>query len=95
MLLVVLGLAFIPKEYVHSLYGHEDDHCLPQATSGIGKIHHHCKILQLIPYVFFDAGKQILPEKETISERIFVSLYQEAFLVPVLNTSPRAPPASS
>jgi hypothetical protein len=94
LLLFVLGLAFIPKEYVHSLYGHEDDHCLPQDSPGIGKIHHHCKILQLIPYVFFDTGKQILPEKQTYSENIFVSLYQEAILPPALNDSPRAPPVN-
>jgi len=95
LLLIVLGLAFIPKEYVHALYGHEDDHCLPQTAPGIGKVHHHCKILQLIPYVFFDAGKQILPEKVTFSEKIFVILYQEANLSAVLNASPRAPPVNS
>jgi hypothetical protein len=95
LMLVVLGLALTPMEYVHSLYGHEDDHCLPHSDPGIGKAHHHCKILQLIPYLFLDAGKQVIPGKHSFSRTIFINLYKETVIYAILKPSPRAPPANS
>jgi hypothetical protein len=95
LMLVVLGLAITPMEYVHSLYGHEDDHCLPHSDPVIGKVHHHCKILQLIPYLFLNAGKQVIPGKHSFSKPIFVNLYKETFIYVFFKHSPRAPPANS
>ena len=95
LLLVVLGLALTPMEYVHSLYGHEDTHCLPHSAPCIGEAHHHCKILQLIPYVFLDAGKQVDPAKYSLSGSIIFDLYREAAISAIFKSSPRAPPANS
>ena len=94
-MLVVLGLALTPMEYVHSLYGHEDTHCLPHSSPGIGKAHQHCKILQLIPYVFLNAGKLSVPAKHSYSGSLYADLYKGAVISPVFKSSPRAPPSNS
>ena len=94
-MLIVLGLVLTPMEYIHSLYGHEDEHCLPHSVPWIGKVHHHCKILQLIPYSFLHEGKQVIPGKHSYSATIFINSYKETFITAVLKPSPRAPPANS
>ena len=52
VLLLLFGLIFTPKAYLHSLYGHEDTCCLPHPDLRIEKIHYHCKILQLNTPIF-------------------------------------------
>jgi hypothetical protein len=51
-LLLVFSIILVPKEFIHSLYGHEDTRCIPGAQVTLGPKHHHCAILQIVASVF-------------------------------------------
>ena len=53
LFLVLISLLIVPKEFIHSLAGHEDTVCFWHNGKTLDKHHHHCAILNFNapPYV--------------------------------------------
>jgi hypothetical protein len=62
-LLVCFLPVITPKEFIHSLFGHEDTHCLYHSDLTIGTVHRHCSILQITSSTFVHEHKALLQGK--------------------------------
>jgi len=62
-LLVCFLPVVTPKEFIHSLFGHEDTHCHYHPDLTIEKAHRHCGILQVTASSFVSEFKTVLPGK--------------------------------
>jgi hypothetical protein len=60
LLLVCLLPVITPKEFIHALMGHDDTECYYHSNLTVGKIHQHCKILQITASSFIADLKNYL-----------------------------------
>ncbi|MFZ4520370.1 MAG: hypothetical protein ACOYNC_01620 [Bacteroidales bacterium] len=52
ILLVVFGYVLTPGALIHEFHHHEETRCIPSATSTIGILHTHCRLLHIDAQVF-------------------------------------------
>jgi|WetSurMetagenome_2_1015567.scaffolds.fasta_scaffold353596_1 hypothetical protein len=57
LFLLLISVFIVPKEFIHSLYGHEDTTCFSHQGRTIEAKHQHCEILKYHAPVFVENVK--------------------------------------
>ena len=90
--LVLISLLIVPKEFIHSLTGHEDTICFWHNGKTLEKPHHHCGILNFNAPLFLVASSFQLPVSSLHFQLHFLNDYSCCFSDFINLSYLRAPP---
>jgi hypothetical protein len=94
LLLLLISLLIVPKEFIHSMSGHKDTSCFFHDGKYIEKPHHHCSILNFNAALYEQAFGSHKPDFRSQKNIYFVTDYSFYFSDLSNLSSLRAPPIS-